>query len=921
MGRLWYKKAASVWEEALPLGNGRIGGMVYGTVNAEKIQVNEESIWYGGPVDRNNPDTLKNLPKIRQLLFDGKIAAAENLMREAMSGCPAGMHPYQVLGEINLYFPSYGEVTEYERELDLNRAVSRVSFNAKGTKFIRESFISKPADCMVMKFSKEGNEKISLTAELHRPYYFDGVGKAGEREIRLWGNLGKDGYEFAMNLRANARGGNVYTLGEHLIVEDADEVILYFAADCSFHYLEELKRKEKESMYMSGTIQTEDNRSLQFHTMEVPTSGSKSSLPRLTDGQGLPRLTDAPMPAAPSLPRLTDVPKPAEPALPRLTEAQSGSEHLLAGLGNAVDRPVDGLPRITGAADQGLPRLTPVSAPQPAQPHLTDVQLFSQGLGGNESKVTEVPKPLASYQQKMWDHMDEIFRAAEEKGYEQLLREHIRDYQELFNRCQLDLHTSESLEKVPTDERLEKAQQGDCDLGLTPLFFDFGRYLMIACSRDGGLPSTLQGLWNKDLTPPWESKYTININTEMNYWPAETCNLSECHMPLFDHIERMIENGRKTARVMYGCRGFVAHHNTDIHGDTAPQDKWIPGTYWVMGAAWLCTHQWNHYLYTKDLKFLQRTYPVMAEAALFFLDFLVEYKGYLVTCPSVSPENTYILPSGEKGANGIGVTMDNQILRDLFTQCIEAYRILKRVNGFNLAVIAKCREAEIPDIDRFQMQVESACGKLIPTRISPSGRIMEWLEDYKEDEPGHRHISHLYGLHPSSQITMDGTPELAKAAAETLKARLSQGGGHTGWSRAWIINHYAKLWDGDSAYGNIEKLFANSTYPNMFDKHPPFQIDGNFGATAAIVEMIVQSNAKRIVLLPALPEKWPSGSLKGVRIVGNAYMDIVWENKRLKVVDIYSFDDFCTDVLYGDNMVKISMHRGEQLTITEECFI
>lgn len=776
MSKLWYKKSAEIWEEAMPLGNGRIGAMVFGGVWQERIQVNEESIWYGGAVDRNNPDTLKNLPKIRELLFGGKIREAEHLMMEAMSGCPCGMHPYQVLGNINLYFPSRGESTEYYRELNLNTAVSTVSFEANGVKYVRESFISKPADCMVMRLSAKGEELISFTAELQRDVYFDGVGASGEKEISLWGNLGRDGYEFAMNLRAEALGGKVYTLGEHLVVEDAREVVLYFSADSTFHYEEEIAQFKKENA-----------------------EGSMQELLR---------------------------------------------NRIQARLEKAVNL-----------------------------------------------------------------------------GYEILLKEHVEDYQGLFNRCTFTLEYDPSVEEMATDERLKQAGEEKCDVGLSKLYFDFGRYLMIACSREGGLPSTLQGLWNKDLTPPWESKYTININTEMNYWPAENCNLSECHMPLFDHIERMIKNGRKTARVMYGCRGFVAHHNTDIHGDTAPQDKWIPGTYWVMGAAWLCTHQWTHYEFTGDLEFLKRTYPVMAEAALFFLDFLVDYKGYLVTCPSVSPENTYILPSGEMGANGFGVTMDNQILRDLFTQCIEAYEILMKNNAFDQEVLDKCREAQIFDITAFTGEIKNAREKLIPTQISERGTIMEWQEDYKEWEPGHRHISHLYGLHPSRQITMDQTPELARAAAETLKSRLSQGGGHTGWSRAWIINHYAKLWDGEKAYDNIEKLLGSSTYPNMFDKHPPFQIDGNFGATAAMAEMLVQSSPERVILLPALPKKWEKGSMEGLRIVGGGQLTVSWEQQQLCSVKITALKDLQTDFVYAGKRVSISLKKGEEKELFAKDFV
>ena len=424
------------------------------------------------------------------------------------------------------------------------------------------------------------------------------------------------------------------------------------------------------------------------------------------------------------------------------------------------------------------------------------------------------------------------------------------------------------------------------------MYFNFGRYLMISGSRPGTLPLNLQGIWCKDYQSAWGSKFTININTEMNYWPAESCNLSELHMPLFDHIERMLPNGKVTAEKMYGCRGFVAHHNTDMWGDCAVQDQWVPGSYWVMGAAWLCTHQWKHFLYTRDIEFLKKTFPIMRESALFFLDFLIDHNGYLVTCPSVSPENTYILPNGEQGANGIGVTMDNQILRDIFTQCIKAAEIL----GVD---------------DDLNEQIKTALSKIKPDRIGKHGQIMEWIEDYDEVEPGHRHISHLYGLHPSSQITPDGTPELCAAASKTLERRLANGGGHTGWSRAWIINNYAKLWNAEKAYENYEQLLVKSTLPNLFDNHPPFQIDGNFGGCAGVAEMLVQSNEERTVLLPALPEAWKSGHVSGICIQGGAELELEWKDEKLVSFIVTAKKDIKTAIIYKDKIFDISMNEGD----------
>ena len=759
MSKLMYNTPASEWEEALPIGNGRMGGMIYGGAANEHIQLNEESIWYGGKMDRDNPDTLEYLPQIRKLLLAGEIAKAERLMRLTMSGCPESAHPYQTLGDLYIDFINQGDVTDYTRQLVLDNAVASVSYKSNGIQYKRTVFASHPADCIVMCIEADRPGAISFEARFSRPERaYNGVDRIGKDAIVMHGDLGKQGYDFAMALRASTQGGSVKQLGEYLVVENADKVWLYLTSDCTYHCMEELKRMASDS-------------------------------------------------------------------------ARGGS--------------------------------------------------VEEGRFGAEWESRLALKLLKT-------RIGKILDAASYKSYEALLEEHIADYRELFSRVDFSLDDGEGEEAPLTDKLLDDAKEGRTAAYLFKLYFDFGRYLLISCSRAGGLPATLQGLWNKDMLPPWDCKYTININTEMNYWLAENCNLSECHEPLFTLIKKMLPNGQRTAKTMYGCRGFVAHHNTNIEGETSVQDLWIPGSYWVMGAAWLCTHQWTHYLYTKDKEFLKENFHIMREAALFFLDYMIEVDGHLMTCPSVSPENSYVLPNGEKGANGVGVTMDNQIIRDLFNQCIEAAEVL----GVD---------------DELNGQIKKAVDRLLPTTIGADGRILEWREDYKEFEPGHRHISHLYGLHPSAQITMDGTPELAAAARKTLEGRLSHGGGHTGWSRAWIINHYAKLWDGDAAYDNLCRLFASSTYQNLFDKHPPFQIDGNFGATAAIAEMLVQSNGNRIVLIPALPKQWKSGHIYGVRVVGNAAVDISWENGELKSAVLHAYSDIDTTV-----KIPFGRYKGER---------
>lgn len=767
--KLWYDEPANDWFQALPVGNGRLGAMVFGRVEEELIQLNEESVWAGGPYYNEMPAMRDSIPVVQRLWFEGKYLEAETLAKKAMTiANDPRFGGYRPLGDLKIRFKNIGPVLEYRRELDLNTAIAATTFSIGNTRYGREVFSSHPDQVLVVSLAGKGPGKISCEIELTRSYRANSKA-LGSDTIALEGYCESGGVRFGAVLKAAVQGGKTKTEGAILRIEDADSVFLFLSANTSYRHADYMK------------VCTE---------------------------------------------------------------------------------------QVTKAAS---------------------------------------------------------------RPYAAIRKDHIADHQRLFRRVDIDLGKTPAAD-LPTDDRLRLLKEGTEDTAddadLAALLLQYGRYLLIASSRPGTLPANLQGIWNPLFDPPWFCDYHVNINTQMNYWPAEICNLAELAEPLYDFIDQCRTYGARAARDRYGCRGFVLSSCTNLWAVSELRSG--PVGIWQEGAAWLCQQLWQHYEFSQDREFLaNRAYPRLKEVAEFYLDFLVEHPryGWLVSGPTISPENVYLLPGAQvdetqlaqsreasgsipanrKSSISMGPAMANQLIYDVFTECIQASETL----GIDEA---------------FRSELLEKRDRLAPMQIGKYGQLQEWLEDFEEAGRGHRHVSHLYALHPGSQITLRGTPKLAAAARKSMERRLEYGGGWTGWSAAWLVNLWARLEDEEKAYEALKSQMRNCLFDNLLTKHwrasgDVFQIDGNFGATSAIAEMLLGNHTGEIHLLPALPDAWKSGRVSGLRARGNYEVDIRWVDGELAEATLHSKTDGTCKVRYGEQVIELDVQPFEQYKLTQDRFV
>lgn len=738
---LWYLKPAARWVEALPVGNGRLGAMVFGRVAQERLQLNEDTLWAGSPYDPVNPDALAALPEVRRLINAGAFKEAQDLVSQSMMAKPLWQMPYGTAGDLFFSFADMGPVDGYRRSLDLGNALARTVFRTKAGSYTREIFASGPDDVVVVRLTAHVGAKLNFDVAYRSP------------------------------------GPATYD----------------------------------SPSYVGSVTKPQDTTVGWDFQEQVARDTRPADLRMVPDGHGALLITGRNEP----------------------------SNGIPAGLNYAVRVAIRGDGRIDTQGEQikvrGARTVTIVIAAATS---------FVSFVKTDGDAVAPVRARTA---------------AALNKPYAQLRAAHIAAHRALFDRFAIRLGAAAPQPNVPTDAMIASAEPDTA--ALATLYVQYARYLMMSSSRGTGQPANLQGLWNEGTNPPWGSKYTININTEMNYWPVDAINLPECFEPLLRMVEELAISGARTAKVMYGARGWMAHHNTDLWRASTP----IDGPYWgmwPMGGAWLCNSLWDHYDYGRDPALLARLYPLLKGASLFFVDALVEDpqgRG-LVTSPSLSPEN------GHHPGVSIcaGPAMDRQILRDLFAHTLEAHAL-----------------ANDPDAE-FAATLADRRSRLPKDRIGAQGQLQEWLDDWDAGAPEqhHRHVSHLYGVYPSGQINVRDTPDLIAAAKVTLNTR---GDLSTGWATAWRLALWARMGEGDHAHSILKGLLGpERTYPNMFDAHPPFQIDGNFGGTAGILEMIVQSWGGEILLLPALPSAWPDGHIEGLRVRGGATVSIAWKDSALQ---------------------------------------